>query len=156
MVPTGEFLLPLGKADLVLKGTQMKFPFLLFFIGNDVTLVTWGSMVYTLERAAARARVQDGIKCDLIDLRTILPWDAETIIQSVSRTGRLLIAHEAPRTGGFGAEIAATLQERCLYDLKCPIVRVSGWDTPAVPHVFEPFYIPDELRCYEAIVKMTR
>ena len=70
----------------------------------------------------------------------------------MKKTGRLLIAHEAPKTGGFAAEIAAQIQEECIFDLKGPIIRVTGWDTP-FPLVFERLYLPDKLRCYEAIIK---
>jgi 2-oxoisovalerate dehydrogenase E1 component beta subunit len=93
------------------------------------------------------------VSCELIDLRTILPWDVDTIAQSVVKTGRLLIAHEAPVTGGFAAEIASTIQNECFLNLEAPIQRVCGYDTP-FPHVFEPFYLPDKWRCFEAVKKL--
>lgn len=74
-------------------------------------------------------------------------------MQSVKKTGRLVVAHEAPLTSGFGAEIAATVQEQCFLHLEAPVQRVAGWDTP-FPHVFEPFYLPDKYRCLEAIKKV--
>lgn len=122
------------------------------FLGNDVTLVGWGAQVNVLREASKLAKSQNNISCEVIDLQTILPWDRQAIIQSVKKTGRLLIAHEAPKTGGFAAEIAAEIQEECIYDLKAPIIRVTGWDTP-FPLVFERLYLPDKLRCFEAIVK---
>lgn len=105
-----------------------------------------------LQDAANMAAIQHQISCEVIDLQTILPWDKDTVLQSVRKTGRLIIAHEAPRTGGFAAEIAAEVQEECMLHLKSPILRVTGWDTP-FPLVFEKLYLPDKLRCYEAIKK---
>lgn len=98
------------------------------------------------------AKIQNDISCEVIDLQTISPWDKKAIISSVQKTGRLIIAHEAPKTGGFAAEIASEVQENCIYNLKSPIIRVTGWDTP-FPLVFERIYLPDKLRCYEAIIK---
>ena len=91
-----------------------------------------------------------GVDCEVIDLQTILPWDSGTIIKSVRSTGRLVIAHEAPLTGGFAGEISSTVQEACFLSLEAPIQRVCGWDTP-FPHVQESIYMPDRLRCFEAI-----
>ncbi|XP_046848362.1 2-oxoisovalerate dehydrogenase subunit beta, mitochondrial-like [Xenia sp. Carnegie-2017] len=140
-VPVGDYELPLSKAEVVLEG-------------SDVTMVGWGTQVHVLRDVAQIAKEKLEISCELIDLRTILPWDVETIEQSVNKTGRLLIAHEAPKTSGFGAEIASTIQERCFLSLESPIQRVCGWDTP-FPHIFEPFYIPDKWRCFEAIKRLT-
>ncbi|XP_014605929.1 PREDICTED: 2-oxoisovalerate dehydrogenase subunit beta, mitochondrial-like, partial [Polistes canadensis] len=74
------------------------------------------------------------------------------LLQSVKKTGRVIVAHEAPRTNGFGAEIAARIQEECFLNLESPIMRVTGWDTP-FPHVFEEFYLPDKWRCFDAVKK---
>lgn len=139
-VPVDDYELPLGKAELVQEG-------------EDVTLVGWGTQVRVLLEAAKMAQEKEGISCEVIDLQTILPWDKEAIMASVKKTGRLLIAHEAPKTGGFAAEIAATVQEEGILWLKSPIARVTGWDTP-FPLVFERLYLPDKLRCYEAIRKL--
>eukprot|EP00953_Heterococcus_sp_UTEX-ZZ885_P025480 13857-Heterococcus_DN1.PRE.2 len=98
------------------------------------------------------AAARDGISCELIDLRTILPWDAATVGASVKKTGRLVVSHEAPRTGGFAAEVAADMQERCFLHLQAPVQRVCGYDTP-FPLVFEKCYVPDALKVYEAIKK---
>lgn len=122
------------------------------FQGNDVTLVGWGAQVNVLMEASKMAKAQNNISCEVIDLQTILPWDKRTIADSVNKTGRLIIAHEAPKTAGFSAEIAAEIQEQCIFSLKSPIIRVTGWDTP-FPLVFEKIYLPDKLRCYEAILK---
>lgn len=79
-----------------------------------------------------------------------MPWDVETVVESVNRTGRLVIAHEAPLTGGFAGEIAATIQRECFLRLESPIIRVCGWDTP-VPLIWEKFYLPTTVRCFDAI-----
>ncbi|CAG8574202.1 2533_t:CDS:2 [Paraglomus brasilianum] len=139
-VPTGDYELPLGKAEVLKRG-------------KDVTVVGYGSQIYTLEIAIQMAEKHiPGLSCELIDLRTILPWDVDTVAKSVDKTGRLVIAHEAPKTAGFGAEIAASVMERCFLRLESPIQRVCGWDTP-FPLVFEKFYLPDVTRCFEAIKK---
>ena len=135
-VPTGDFVLPLGKADVMQTG-------------EHVTCVAWGSQVHVLVKACERAAA-DGISCEVIDLATVMPWDAETIMQSVTKTGRLLITHEAPLTAGFGAEIAAYVQQHAFDHLEAPITRVCGSDTP-FPLAFEKLYLPDELKVYDAI-----
>jgi 2-oxoisovalerate dehydrogenase E1 component beta subunit len=87
-------------------------------------------------KAALKAEEKHGLSIEVIDLQTILPWDVDTVQKSVEKTGRFLVTHEAPRTGGFGSEIASTIQERCFYSLEAPIKRVCGYDTP-LPLVFE-------------------
>jgi 2-oxoisovalerate dehydrogenase E1 component beta subunit len=114
-------------------------------------LVGWGNQVNILKEASRLAKEQNNVSCEIIDLQTIIPWDKYSVMKSVKKTGRLLIAHEAPKTAGFAAEIASQIQEECLYNLKSPIIRVTGWDTP-FPLVFEQVYLPDRFRCYEAIV----
>ncbi len=135
-VPEDDYELPLGKADLVQEGT-------------DITLLGWGAQIEILQKAAEMA-LDDGVSCEIIDLRSILPWDAEAVINSVMKTGRLLINHEAPLTGGFASEIAATIQEKCFLYLEAPISRVCGLDTP-YPLAHETEYMPDETKTYEAI-----
>jgi 2-oxoisovalerate dehydrogenase E1 component beta subunit len=135
-VPETDYELPLGKADVVKEGT-------------DITLLAWGAQVETIEKAAAMAQ-EIGVSCEVIDLQSILPWDVETICESVCKTGRLLINHEAPLTGGFASEIAATVQERCFLYLESPIARVCGLDTP-FPLAHEKEYMPDHLKTFEAI-----
>ena len=99
--------------------------------------------------AAAMAE-KDGISCEIVDLRTILPWDEKTVIDSVNKTGRCLITHEAPLSSGFGAELSAKIQEKCFLHLEAPIKRVCGYDTP-FPLAYESFYLPDRFKVYEAI-----
>lgn len=136
-VPVGDYELELGKAETVKTGT-------------DLTCVGWGTQVHRLINAAAEAEAKYGINCEVIDLQTILPWDVTTIQNSVEKTGRLLISHEAPLTGGFAGEIATTIQERCFYNLQAPIKRVCGYDTP-LPLIFEKFYLPNEHKILDAI-----
>lgn len=140
-VPDADYEIPIGKAEVV---TQ----------GDDVTLVAWGAQVHVLERAAAMARDKLGVSCEVIDLRSILPWDAETVAASVNKTGRVVISHEAPKTGGFAAEVASEIQERCFLRLEAPIQRVTGYDTP-FPLAFERHYVPDALKVFEAIKTAT-
>ena len=102
-----------------------------------------------IDRAVEMAE-KDGVSCEVIDLRSILPWDEDTVAESVLKTGRLVITHEAPRTGGFAGEIAAAIQERCFLYLESPIQRVTGIDTP-FPLTLEKEYLPDHLKIYEAI-----
>ncbi|NMP16672.1 alpha-ketoacid dehydrogenase subunit beta [Thalassotalea sp. Y01] len=136
-VPEEDYQLPLGKAEVVKSGA-------------DITLLGWGAQIETLEKAADMAEKQ-GVSCEIIDLRTILPWDVDTVAESVCKTGRLLINHEAPLTGGFAGEIAATIQDKCFLHLESPITRVCGLDTP-FPLSHEKEYMPDELKTFEAIM----
>lgn len=118
MVPVDDYVLPLGKAEILTSG-------------KDLTIVGWGSQLYILETAIKMAqKTIPGLSVELIDLRTIYPWDVETITKSVNKTGRLIVSHEAPQTGGFAGEIAACVQERCFLRLEAPIKRVCGWDIP--------------------------
>jgi 2-oxoisovalerate dehydrogenase E1 component beta subunit len=138
-VPTEDYELLLGRAEILQEGT-------------DMTVVGWGGHLRVLRAACDMAFEQDGIRCELIDLQTIVPWDVDTIVDSVRKTGRCLVSHEAPVTCGFGAELVATVQEHCFYSLESPIQRVCGYDTP-FPLVFEKYYMPDALKNYEAIKK---
>ncbi|KAJ2770925.1 hypothetical protein IWQ56_001984 [Coemansia nantahalensis] len=137
-VPVADYALPIGKAEILRPG-------------KDVTVVGYGSQIYALENAIQMVeRDMPGVSCELIDLRTILPYDAETVAASVNKTGRLVVSHEAPRTQGFAAELAAEIQERCFLRLESPIERVCGLDVPH-PLIFERLYMPCAVRAYEAI-----
>ena len=138
-VPVGDFTVPLGEASLLREG-------------SDITLVGWGSQVGVLQRAANEVQEEAGISCEVIDLRTILPWDVETVVKSVQKTGRLLVSHEAPITGGVGAEIVSTITSECFLSLESPPTRVCGADTP-FPLVYEPFYLPTQPRIVHEIKK---
>ena len=132
-VPAGHYTVPIGKAEIVRPG-------------NAVTLLVYGTMVHVAVAAVNLA----GVDAEIIDLRTLSPLDVESIAASVSRTGRCVIAHEATRFGGFGAELMATVQEECFWHLKSPIQRVTGWDTP-YPHAFEWDYFPGPARVAGAL-----
>jgi len=135
-VPTEDYQLPLGKAEVVTEG-------------RDITLLAWGAQMEIIEKAAEMAAI-DNVSCEVIDLRTILPWDIETVAKSVMKTGRLLVSQEAPLTAGFASEIAATIQNECFLHLESPIERVCGMDTP-YPLALEKEYVADHLKVYEAI-----
>lgn len=137
-VPQEDYELPLGKAEVVQQG-------------SDITLLAWGAQIEIVQQAALMAS-EKGVSCEIIDLRSILPWDRETVMQSVMKTGRLLINHEAPLTGGFASEIAASIQEQCFLYLEAPIARVCGLDTP-YPLAHEREYMPDQYKTYEAIMR---
>ncbi|GFO14942.1 2-oxoisovalerate dehydrogenase subunit beta, mitochondrial [Plakobranchus ocellatus] len=139
-VPTGDYTLPLSKAEVLVEGT-------------DVTMIGWGTQVHVLREVATMAQQKLNVSCEVIDLCTILPWDQDTVIQSAMKTGRVLISHEAPITMGFGAELAASIQRECFLHLEAPIERVCGYDAP-FPHVFEAFIMPDKWRCIEAIKRL--
>jgi 2-oxoisovalerate dehydrogenase E1 component beta subunit len=132
-VPEGHYSIPLGKAAVVREG-------------GDLTMIAYGTMVHVAKAAAE----ESGIDAEVIDVRTIVPLDIDTIAASVNKTGRCVILHEATRTSGFGAEIAAQVQEACFYHLEAPIERVTGWDTP-YPHAFEWYYFPGPARVIEAM-----
>jgi 2-oxoisovalerate dehydrogenase E1 component beta subunit len=136
-VPEGDFTVPLGKARNVRAG------------GEDVSLITYGAMVHVAEEAATLA-AEEGIGVEVIDLRTLWPMDIDMVIQSVEMTGRAVVLHEAPRTCGFGAEIAALIQEKAFLHLKAPVARVTGFDTP-FPYSLENLYVPDARRVLQAV-----
>jgi 2-oxoisovalerate dehydrogenase E1 component beta subunit len=144
-VPAGEYTVPIGQAKLIRRAAARS--------ERSVTLLAWGGMVQTCIEAADKAGSM-GYDIEIVDLRTLLPFDVETILQSVQKTGRVVIVHEAPRTCGFGAELAATIQERALLHLEAPILRVTGFDTP-FPYTLEPEYLPDKDRVLDAIEKVT-
>ncbi|MCG9746447.1 transketolase C-terminal domain-containing protein [Shewanella sp. Isolate8] len=135
-VPDEAYEIELGKAEVVQQGT-------------DITVLAWGAQMEIIEEAAKMA-AKKGISCEVIDLRTLAPWDVDTVAASVKKTGRLVINHEAPLTGGFAGEIAATIQQECFLYLESPISRVCGLDTP-YPLIHEKEYMPDALKTFEAI-----
>jgi pyruvate/2-oxoglutarate/acetoin dehydrogenase E1 component len=113
-VPDERYTVPIGKAR-----THQE--------GEDVTVVTWGAMVYTAEEAAKQL---DDVSVEILDLRSILPWDKQAVLESVRKTSKVLVLHEDTRTGGFGAEIAATIAEEAFEDLDAPVKRIAAPDTP--------------------------
>jgi 2-oxoisovalerate dehydrogenase E1 component beta subunit len=132
-VPEGHYVIPLGSASMRRQG-------------KDLTVLAYGTMVYVAEAAVA----EQGIDAEIIDLRTLLPLDLDTIVPSVNKTGRCVIVHEATRTSGFGAELMSVVQENCFYHLEAPVERVTGWDTP-YPHAQEWDYFPGPRRVGEAL-----
>lgn len=137
-VPEGEYLIPIGEADIKRQG-------------RDVTLVTWSKMVGTALKAAEEL-AREGVEAEIVDLRTLVPLDTRTILSSVRKTGRLVVLHEATRTGGFAGEVAAVVMEEAFADLKAPLRRVTGPDipVPASPPL-ERFYIPDAAQVVSAV-----
>ncbi|VVT57573.1 uncharacterized protein SAPINGB_P005763 [Magnusiomyces paraingens] len=140
-VPTIDYELPLGKAQVVLPG-------------SDVTIVTYGTPVYHALAAAELARkTLNGVSVEVLDLRTVHPWDRATVTESVTKTGRAIVVHEAPKTNGLAGDIAAEIQERCFLRLEAPVQRVTGWDTH-VPLQFEDLVVPNVTRIFHAIKKV--
>jgi len=142
-VPSGEYTIPLGEAKVVRPRAGN---------GTPVTVITWSAMVHTALEAATKGG-ERGLDLEVIDLRTLVPYDLPTLLKSVETTGRVVIVHEAPRTSGFGAELAATLQERAILHLEAPILRVTGFDTP-FPYTLEHEYLPDADRVLDAVERV--
>jgi pyruvate/2-oxoglutarate/acetoin dehydrogenase E1 component len=138
-VPEGEYTVPLGEARLACEGT-------------DVTLVAYGSMVPLCEQAA------DGLdgeaSVEVLDLRTLKPLDEDALLESAAKTGRVVIVQEAPRTAGFGAELAAILAEKAILDLRGPVIRVTGYDVPYPYWQIEDAYMPSVERVTDAVRKL--
>lgn len=133
-VPDGHYLIPMGKADVRREGSA-------------VTVIAYGTMVHV----ALAATADTGIDAEVVDLRSLMPLDLDTIVNSVSKTGRCIVVHEATLTSGFGAEIVALVQEHCFYHLEAPVMRVAGWDTP-YPHAQEWDYFPGPARVGRALI----
>jgi pyruvate dehydrogenase E1 component beta subunit len=137
-VPEGDYTVPLGVAATVRSGT-------------DVTVLAYGAMLYEAVDAANKAAAQ-GVEVEVIDLRTLWPVDIDTIVESVRKTGRLVVVHEAPRTCGLGGELTALVTERVFYHLQAPPIRVTGFDTP-FPYALEMDYLPLSNRILPALLK---
>ena len=137
-VPEGEYSVELGKAAVVRPG-------------RHVTIIAWGAMLYEAIAAADEA-LEKGIECEVIDLRTQWPVDIDTLVESVKKTGRVIVVHEAPKTCGFGGELVALLTEKAFLHLEAPPVRVTGFDTP-FPYALEMEYLPLAHRILPAILE---
>lgn len=137
-VPKGYYRIELGKANIVREG-------------DGLTVLCYGTMVHVVKTVIEEM----GVDAEIIDLRTLMPLDIEAIETSVEKTGRCLVVHEATRTSGFGAELAALVQERCFYHLEAPVERVTGFDTP-YPHSLEWAYFPGPIRIGQAIQKIMK
>lgn len=127
-IPDDRYTVPIGAAELVDEG-------------NDVTLIGYGAMMMEVSAAAETLR-SAGVSVEVIDIRSLVPFDAETIVESVRKTGRAVVVQEAPRTAGFGAEIVAQIQEHALFSLEAPVERVTGWDTIVPLRRAEKHYMP--------------
>lgn len=152
-VPEGDYTVELGKAKVVREAKARGGS-----VGSGerrpVTILAWGAMLYEAI-AAADSALEQGIDCEIVDLRTLWPVDIDTIAASVEKTGRVVIVHEAPKTCGFGAELVALINERCFLSLEAPPVRVAGFDTP-FPYTLEMDYLPLAHRILPAIVETSR
>lgn len=135
---------PTAAAELPLDRARVCVP------GSDATLVAYGGTVATA-LTAAKIGAEEGISLEVIDLRSLAPLDIDTVAESVDRTGRLVVVHEAPVTGGIGAEIAARITERCFYHLEAPVRRVGGFDIPYPPAKLEKHHLPDPDRILAAV-----
>jgi len=136
-VPEGEHVVPLGKARIARAG-------------EEATLLAYGAMARVCEQAAEAT----GISCDVVDIRSLRPLDEETILASVAKTGRVAIVHEAPRTAGFGAELAALVAEKALLSLQAPVLRVTGYDVPYPYWQLEDLYVPSVERVSDAMRRL--
>jgi 2-oxoisovalerate dehydrogenase E1 component beta subunit len=116
-VPDERYTIPFGEARIHREG-------------DDVTLVTWGAMVYTADEAAQKVEEESGLSVEILDLRTLIPWDKAAVLKSVEKTSKALVLHEDTRTGGFGAEIVATIAEEAFENLDAPVKRITAPDTP--------------------------
>lgn len=137
-VPLEEYMIPIGVAAIEMTG-------------RDCTLIGWGAQNQQNKEAASLLKAQHGVSVEVLNLRTLNPLDIEAITASVEKTGRCVIAHEAPQTQGFGAEIAAQIMERCFLHLEAPVARCCGLDTP-FPNAFEKEYLPDARRVVNTVL----
>jgi pyruvate dehydrogenase E1 component beta subunit len=137
-VPEEEYTIPIGQAKVVSEGT-------------DLSVITWGASVF--ECLAAIDKLPEDVSIELIDLRTIYPIDLDAIVNSVQKTGRAVVVHEAPKTSGLGAEISSLIQEHCFLHLKAPVQRVTGFDTVMPYYKLELDYLPDSKRIGESVLQ---
>jgi len=135
-VPEEDYTIPLEEAALLREG-------------DDVTVIAWGAMLHEAMAAVDEAE-KAGIRCDLLDLRTLWPLDIDAVVASAQKTGRVVVVHEAARTCGLGAEISALIQERAFVHLEAPVKRVTGWDTP-FPYTLDDAYLPRAPRILQGI-----
>ncbi|WP_246998185.1 alpha-ketoacid dehydrogenase subunit beta [Halosolutus gelatinilyticus] len=139
-VPTGSYEVPLSDAAIRREG-------------SDVTVYTWGAMTRPTLIAADNVAEEYGVDAEVVDLRTLSPLDVETIVDSFEKTGRAVIVHEAPKSVGLGAEVAATVQEHALLYQEAPIKRVTGFDAPVPLHALEDYYLPQAVRIQDGILE---
>jgi len=136
-VPDGDYTIPFGQAAVVREG-------------DDITLVAWSAAVELCLRAATKL-ASEGISATVVDLRTLVPFDVETVVKAVAKTGRCVVVHEAPLSAGFGAEVVATLVQEAFYDLDAPIERVASYDVPYPSATLEQWYLPSVERVVRSV-----
>lgn len=136
-----DYEIEIGKAKIVREG-------------EDITIISWGPPLHLVTQVAEKWKKEKDISIEVIDLRTIVPIDIETIIESVEKTGKVIIVHEAVKSGGVGAEVSALISERALYSLSAPILRVTGFDTPFPVASVEMEWLPNEGRVNQAIIEV--
>jgi 2-oxoisovalerate dehydrogenase E1 component beta subunit len=144
-VPDEPFVVPIGKADVKREG-------------DDLSVISYGLMLHVCLEAASRLQDQEGVKAEVVDVRTINPLDTETILASARKTGKAMVVYEDNRTYGAGAEIAATIAEEAMFDLDGPIVRIGGPDVPAMGFAtnLEHAFLPDADRIYTHMLQLAR
>nr|WP_309100949.1 alpha-ketoacid dehydrogenase subunit beta [Fredinandcohnia onubensis] len=140
-VPDEAYTVPLGKAKIVREG-------------EDLTIISWGAPVHVAKKTAEKLESEKGLSVEVIDLRTLVPLDTETIINSVRKTGRVIVMHEAVKTSGFGAEVASRIMEEAFMYLESPVERVTGFDTPYPFPQVEHEWMPNENRLLRAVDKV--
>lgn len=140
-VPDEMYEIPLGKANVVREG-------------EDITIISWGAPVPIACKLAEKLEKEKGLSIEVVDLRTLVPFDTETVMNSVRKTGRVIVMHEAVKTSGFGAEVAARVMEEAFDYLECPVERVTGFDTPYPFPQVEHEWMPNELRLSKAVEKV--
>lgn len=142
MVPEEEYNIPLGQAQISVEG-------------SDISLIGWGAQHHQNLKAAKNLQDNHGVDVEVINLRSLNPLDYKTLVQSVQKTGRCVIAHEAPKTMGFGAELSTLITENCFYSLEAPVARCCGLDTP-FPHTLERQYLPEANRVEQVLIETLR
>ncbi|WP_028545522.1 alpha-ketoacid dehydrogenase subunit beta [Paenibacillus taiwanensis] len=140
-VPQHRYTVPLGKANVIKEG-------------KDISIICWGAMVWNVIKAADQLENTQGISVEIIDLRTLYPFDMDTIKESIRKTQRAVIVHEAPLTGGVGAELAAVIHDRMFGELKSPVKRITGFDVPVPQFSIEDYYLPSSDRIIHEINQM--
>ncbi len=138
-VPSGDYTVELGKASVDREG-------------DDATIVCYGAVLHTVMETVEMVVQEEGISVEVIDLRTLIPFDVQTLLESVRKTGRAIVVHEAPQTCGFGAELSATISEKAFLSLQSPVIRVTGLDTP-FPYTLEEEYLPNRARIRNALIE---
>jgi pyruvate dehydrogenase E1 component beta subunit len=140
-VPEGEYTIEIGKANILQEG-------------EDLSIITWGAAVPVVKKVAEEWKEKQNVSIEVLDLRTIVPLDEDAILKSVKKTGRVLIVHEAIKSGGAGAEVSALINEKALFWLETPILRVTGFDTPYPVPMVEDDWVPNQERISKGVQEL--